>query len=187
MLDGCGSVYLRKVFAVENPAAIARLELGILYDDGAVDIADPLRVLFHLFLGESIPAPFPDTGRDPSPDSLRCWADLRNADPVDDDRPDLLDYGMVPGVMLGSPSRHFLTAWLLARLDRKTFDVITFSAGCPCSRESLRFQRRLAARRLLLRRLSSDDGDVARLQSGRRSHDQGRVEVRQLPRRGGAR
>ena len=71
MLDGCGSVYLRKVFAVENPAAIARLELGILYDDGAVDIADPLRILFHLFLGESIPAPFPDPGRDPSPHSDR--------------------------------------------------------------------------------------------------------------------
>jgi hypothetical protein len=42
-------------------------------DDAVVNISDPVRLLNYLFLGGPAPAaPFPEGGRDPSLDSLRC-------------------------------------------------------------------------------------------------------------------
>jgi len=42
-------------------------------DDGAIDVADPIALLGLLFSGsEPPPAPFPDCGEDPTPDSLSC-------------------------------------------------------------------------------------------------------------------
>lgn len=43
-------------------------------DDGKVDISDPIYALSHLFLGgPALPQPFPDPGRDPTPDDpLGC-------------------------------------------------------------------------------------------------------------------
>jgi N-sulfoglucosamine sulfohydrolase-like protein len=42
-------------------------------DSGDLDISDPIRILFALFSGESIAAPFPGCGPDPTPDArLSC-------------------------------------------------------------------------------------------------------------------
>jgi glucose/arabinose dehydrogenase len=41
-------------------------------DDGEVDIADAVAILFSLFVGWRMPPPFPGSGVDPTPDELRC-------------------------------------------------------------------------------------------------------------------
>ena len=41
--------------------------------DGEVDVSDPIRLLFHLFLaGWPLPPPGPTPGTDPTPDGLPC-------------------------------------------------------------------------------------------------------------------
>ena len=41
-------------------------------DDGEVDILDAVAILFVLFVGSTMPPPFPGPGEDPTPDALRC-------------------------------------------------------------------------------------------------------------------
>jgi hypothetical protein len=42
-------------------------------DDGVISISDPIAILEYLFLGaQSLPAPFPEPGEDPTADSLTC-------------------------------------------------------------------------------------------------------------------
>jgi hypothetical protein len=48
-------------------------DAGDINDDGLVDIADPIRLLNHLFLGEPPPAPpLAAESGDPTPDILDC-------------------------------------------------------------------------------------------------------------------
>jgi hypothetical protein len=41
-------------------------------DDGKLDLADPLRLLRHLFQGEAAPPPPEVCGQDPTADGLSC-------------------------------------------------------------------------------------------------------------------
>jgi hypothetical protein len=53
--------------------ALECLDAADVDDNGKLEITDPIRLLTYLFLGGSPPpAPFPETGMDPTQDSLDC-------------------------------------------------------------------------------------------------------------------
>ncbi len=61
---------LEVLFRNRSPACEAAADVN---DDGALDISDPIRLLFHLFTSTGpILAPFPACGPDPTPDSLEA-------------------------------------------------------------------------------------------------------------------
>jgi hypothetical protein len=76
--DGSGSIEIADaVFALEYlftggpaPACFAATDSS---DDGSIDVGDPILFLSSLFAGGgALPAPYPDCGPDPTPDSLGC-------------------------------------------------------------------------------------------------------------------
>jgi len=55
--------------------APACLKAADINDDGAIDVADAIRMLQYLFKhGTSPAAPFAECGADPTPDNLTCAA-----------------------------------------------------------------------------------------------------------------
>lgn len=62
---------LQALFA--EPAELACADAADANDDGGIDIADPMAVLFFLYVsGLPPPPPFPQLGRDPTTDPLDC-------------------------------------------------------------------------------------------------------------------
>lgn len=56
-----------------DPAIHRCYDLGDADDDGGVKIFDAIYILHYLFLGgPPPPPPFPEMGRDPTPDGISC-------------------------------------------------------------------------------------------------------------------